>query len=92
MASPAEDAAGDTVLSRSGTSGASGKLTCRLDIPVSEELQEAVIAMASLAGVPKSEYVRQILERQLFGELPMARRMHFSGRPRPSEECGSHLG
>lgn len=92
MGSPADDAAGDTMLSRSGATGVSGKLTRRLDVPVSEELEEAVIVMASLAGVPKSEYVRQILERQLFGELPMARRIAQSVRSRPWDESRSHLG
>ena len=92
MGSPADDAAGDTTLSRSGSTGASGKLTRRLDVPVSEELEEAVIVLASLAGVPKSEYVRQMLERQLFGELPMARRMAQSMRPRPWDQSGNLLG
>jgi len=84
MACPAEGA--DTLLSRSGTSCSTGKLVRRLDVPVSEELEEAVIVMASLAGVPKSEYVRQVLERQLFGELPMARRMARAACRMQSEE------
>jgi hypothetical protein len=87
MARPDDD---DTMLSRSGVSSTSaGKLTRRLDIPVSEELEEAVIVMATLAGVPKSEFVRHLLERQLFGELPMARRMTQAARIRTWEEYGS---
>lgn len=65
----------DTMLSRSGNSCPAGKLTRRLDIPVSEQTEEAVIAMAMLAGLPKAEYVRRIIERAMFGELTMTQRM-----------------
>jgi hypothetical protein len=92
MACPAAGEDADTLLSRSGTSGSTGKLVRRLDVPVSEELEEAVIVMASLAGVPKSEYVRQVLERQLFGELPMARRMLQPLRSRTWDEHGNSVG
>ncbi len=80
------------MLSRSGTSGTDGKLTCRLDIPVSEELQEAVITMAALAGVPKSEFVRRLLERQLFGEFSMAQRMHQASCPGQWERDRTNIG
>lgn len=86
MGSPAEDAAGDTLLSRSGSTGSNGKLTCRLDIPISQELEEAVITLASVSRMPKAEYVRKVLERVLFGELPMVQRMHDGMRPGPWEE------
>ena len=69
----------DTMLSRSGRSDPSGKLTSRLDVPVSQDLEEAVIALATLAGVPKSEWVRRMLERAVWGELTMVRRL--SGQP-----------
>lgn len=65
----------DTMLSRSGRSDHGGKLTQRLDVPVSVELEEAVIALATLAGVPKSEWVRRVLERAVWGELTMVRRV-----------------
>lgn len=69
----------DTMLSRSGRTDPSGKLTSRLDVPVSQDLEEAVIALATLAGVPKSEWVRRVLERAVWGELTMVRRL--SGQP-----------
>lgn len=69
----AED--GGTLLSRSGSTSAAGKLTRRLDVPVTEEIEEAVIAMATLECMPKAEYVRRVLERALFGDLSMLRRM-----------------
>ncbi len=74
----------DTMLSRSGRSDPGGKLVARLDIPVSEELNEAVIAMAVTAGVPKAEYVRTLIERAVFGELSMVRRMT---RPLSMGQC-----
>jgi hypothetical protein len=64
-----------TMLSRSGRSNPDGKLTQRFDIPVSDELNEAVIALATIAGVSKAEWLRDLIERSVFGELPMARRL-----------------
>ncbi len=80
----------DTMLSRSGRSDPAGKLTQRLDVPVSVELEEAVITLAMLAGIPKSEYVRRVLERAVFGELPMARRL--SGLALPAQWDESPTG
>lgn len=56
----------DAVFSRSGHSHDGGKLSRRLDIPVSEELEEAVIALAAIAGVPKAEFARTLIERAVF--------------------------
>lgn len=72
------------MLSRSGISDPRGKLVARLDIPVSEKLNEAVIAMAVTMGVPKSEYVRMLIERAVFGELSMVQRMT---RPLSMGQC-----
>lgn len=63
------------MLSRSGRTSTDGKLTRRLDVPVSEELEEAVIALAAVAGMPKAELVRTILERAIWGEMSMLRRV-----------------
>ncbi len=65
----------DTMLSRSGRTAPEGKLTDRLDVPVSEELKDAVIALAAVAGVPKAEYVRGIIERAVYGDLSLLRRV-----------------
>jgi len=48
-------------------------------VPVSEELSDAVIALATIAGVSKSEWVRALLEKTIWGELSILRRV--SGRP-----------
>ena len=76
-----------TMLSRSGRSNSDGKLTQRFDVPVSEELNEAVIALATIAGVSKAEWIRDLIERSVFGELPMARRMARAGGMRQSDQC-----
>lgn len=74
--------------SRTGTTNPGGKLTSRLDIPCSEDLADAIVAMAALAGVPKAEYARRVLERAMFGELPMARRLSAQALFDPSEDGG----
>lgn len=66
-----------TMLSRSGRMSASdAKLTRRLDVPVSEELEEAVIALAAVARVPKAELVRSLIERAVWGEMAMLRSLN----------------
>lgn len=82
----------DTMLSRSGRSDPGGKLVARLDIPVSEELNEAVIAMAVTMGVPKAEYVRMLIERAVFGELSMVQRMTRPLAMSPSDELRRNQG
>lgn len=76
----------DTALSRSGSTSTGGKLTSRLDIPITSEMEEAVIGMAMLAGIPKAEYVRQVLEKHLFGEVSMIRRMTRAPGTGPSDQ------
>lgn len=61
--------------SRGPRSHVDGKLSRRLDVPVSEDLEEAVIALAAVSGVPKAEYVRTLIERAVFGDLSMLRRV-----------------
>lgn len=74
----------DTRLARGGRTGhIGGKLTQRLDVPVSEEVMDAVAALAALAGCTKAELGRMLIERALFGELHMVRslaRPAMSGR------------
>jgi hypothetical protein len=82
----------DTMLSRSGKSDAGGKLIARIDIPISEELNEAVIAMATTMGIPKTEYVRLVIERAVFGELSIVQRMTRSLSLGQCEEYRSNVG
>lgn len=64
-----------TSLSRSGTTGPFGKNDRRLDILVSEDLENAIITMATLRGIGKSELARTLLERALFGEFAMLKKI-----------------
>lgn len=81
-----------TMLSRSGRTDAGGKLERRLDIPVSEDLEAGIITLATLAGVPKAEYARQVLGAHVFGELGMAQMMTRLGCGRPSDERPTNRG
>lgn len=62
------DENGSTMLSRSGRSDNTGKLTHRLDIPCSEKTYETAVAMAALHGIPRAEFLRMMLERAMFGD------------------------
>jgi len=59
--------------SRLGGQSGGDKCISRLDIPVTEELYDAVAALAGLAGRPKADYVRDILKRHVIGELAYVR-------------------
>lgn len=61
--------------SRPANTNPLGKCDRRLDVPVSEALEERVIAMAALNGMSKAEYVRRLLEKAMFGEFHMAQMM-----------------
>lgn len=61
--------------SRSPFSNPLGKCDRRMDIPMSEELEDALITMAALNRMTKSEYARRVLERAMFGEFSMAQRL-----------------
>lgn len=69
--------------SRPAVSGPFGKCDRRLDVPVSEQLEERIIAMAALNGVPKAEYARRVLERAMFGEFAIAQSL-------AADRLGSH--
>jgi hypothetical protein len=58
--------------SRPAVSNPLGKCDRRIDIPVSEQLEERIIAMAALNGMSKAEYARRLLERAMFGEFSIA--------------------
>ena len=76
-----------TMLSRSGNTG-DGKKTERLDIPMSEELKAECTTMATINGLPVSEWARNVLEEALHGKLGMVRRMTRRNSFGPSDESG----
>lgn len=73
----------------SPVAGPGGKLTHRLDVPVSEADMDALIALAAVAGVTKAEYARWVLRRAIWGEMHMLRSVARSARSTPSEDDGT---
>lgn len=73
----------------SPVSGPGGKLTHRLDVPVSEGDMDALIALAAVAGVTKAEYARWVLRRAIWGEMHMLRSVARPGRSAPSDDHGT---
>ena len=58
--------------SRSGiTEGA--KCTARVDVPVTADLEEKLIALAVMAGKPRAEFARMLLTKAVEGELAYLR-------------------
>lgn len=82
----------DTMLSRSGQSNPDGKLTHRVDVPVSEKLNDGLIALATVARIPKAEYARRVFEQHVFGRLAMLQMMGQEDSLGQYEESGSHKG
>lgn len=51
-----------------------GKLTSHLDLMISEDLNESLIALARVNGFQnRSEYVRNVLHRAVYGEMDTLR-------------------
>ena len=50
-----------------------GKCDRKLELTISEALEERLIAMAAFNGIPKATYARQVLERAMFGDFIMLR-------------------
>lgn len=61
--------------SRPSTTSPLGKCDRRIDVPVSEALEERLITMASLNGMSKAEYVSKLLEKAMYGEFAIAQMM-----------------
>ncbi len=75
-----------SMLSRSGKTSPDGKLNCRIDVPVSEELHDAVAALATVHGLSKAEWVRAIIEEAVFGRLQVLRRLTAGAGAGQSDE------
>jgi len=70
------DSFADPTFSRSGVTDSSGKLDRKVEFLVSEEVEAAIITMATLARKNKSEWLREEVESFLFGRLGMIQRRH----------------
>ena len=72
--------------SRTGLSDPAGKMVERLDVPCTQEMFAAVTTMATLRGMPRSEWVREVLQRELYGSLGMAQSLVAGRTPRRWEQ------
>jgi len=64
----------DFLASRSGEGDPAGKLTHRIDVPCTEQMDSAAGAVALMLGYSsKAEWVRSVLGRELFGALAVMR-------------------
>ena len=63
----------ESALSRNGTTTAEGKCNSRVDVPVTADLEEKLIALAVMAGRPRAEYARMLLTKGVEGELAYLR-------------------
>lgn len=64
---------------RTGRSSGFGKLTAEIRCWVPESTDEAIAALAALAGVSKGEYLRDVVMCHVHGRLMMVRMRQISG-------------
>ena len=60
-------------LSRNGTTDEAGKLSEKLQVPLSEDLLEKLIALSVLKGKPRAELAREWIIKAVEGELAYMR-------------------
>lgn len=61
-----------------------GKLDRRLDVMISEDLEESLIVLAKVKGYQnRSEYVRELLHRHCYGEMEALRLAVHAGGQNP---------
>lgn len=63
----------DALFSRSGLSEDGHKLTQKLQVPISEDLEEKLIALGVLQGKPRAEIARSLLIKAVEGEIAYLR-------------------
>jgi hypothetical protein len=74
-------------MSRSGVTDHGGKMTARLEVSMTEELADAVGLMSAVHGIPRAEWVRGLLEREIYGSLRTIQRLAGIGRPGQRGQC-----
>lgn len=60
---------------RNGETDPTGKLSVRFDMHVSEQMEADMAMRAALERIPKAEYVRRLIERDLYGSINLMRRI-----------------
>jgi soluble P-type ATPase len=76
--------ADEGMYSRNGAVASGGKLVESVNTPVSEELKEALIFLATACRMPLAQYVREVLESHAFGEQLRIQRM-LPNKPRADD-------
>lgn len=79
-----------TMLARSGHTDPGGKMTSRLDVPCSDELNDAFITISTLRSRPKAECIRESLEQDAWGALAIAQRRMGNHVATGHSDC--HIG
>lgn len=64
----------EPVAHRTGDTDPSGKKTVRLEILLTEQMHDDLIAVATIRKLPKAEYARACIEAALYGALEIMRR------------------
>lgn len=75
-----------SAFSRPAVSNPFGKCTRERKIHLDEATDDALVAMATVQGIPVSEHVRQILQAHVHGYMTMLR--HAVGSPGIGAESG----
>lgn len=70
----------DPLLSRKSVSDPDGTCSVRLDTLVTAELFDRLGALAALDGMNRSEYVRMVRSRHVYGEFCRIQRIVRAGR------------
>ncbi len=69
----------DTALSRSGESNPFGKCSEELKTVVPPEIKERFVALAVIKAGGQSEYLRELVMREVLGEFEIMRLRHSRG-------------
>jgi hypothetical protein len=70
MADPDDDA----VLARGGLAHPDGKLSVRVDFQATEQMAQDIATIATMRGISSSQYLREIVERDMYGRLEVMRK------------------
>lgn len=73
--SESQDPVPDIRFQRSGESSPSGKLTMRIELQVSEPMDADIAMRAALERIPKAEYIRRLVEKDLYGSIALMKRI-----------------
>jgi hypothetical protein len=64
----------DALLSRSAEANPDGKLTVRVDFMSTPTMAQDIATVATMRGISQSEYLRGLVERDMYGTLETMRK------------------